>query len=494
MGLFSAALGFAGSIYGANKADKRAKAALAQQQYEFERTREMQGANLAITLADQKAQREENAYRRVMERLNRMQTSEERRFAQDELRDYKKRILSERAESIRRQVQEDKEAARMQELYLTTILERQDLAEEERAFAIEQLKEAQAIASGERDEELIRFLEDREEKKIEREFYEAEYAGARDLYQQERDLDLAQRQDILDRIDAYSSAVAGVEQDLPFIPQPARLDGRMIADEFNRRSREYQGDVDRAATLTASINEADLIRGGIDMSTPGTMRRANITREIADKYQDARRRAYDDALSYITGKTDALNQNIGTIMGQRKAMIQDRGALAGAGLEYLNLLPEEASASGYLNLLAGTPTGILNRDISSANDYRAPVAISSGIYDGGDRAYGMSRLAPWLNPRSAAYMGANQIPTGVYNPYTMSIGTKEFGNNSALSGAMMTAASQTYQNALDDAQRAGAGVAATGRDLFEEVGSWGKSKWGSGRSDGASKHWLWDNI
>mgnify|MGYP001227720082 FL=1 len=122
MGLFSAALGFAGSIYGANKADKRAKAALAQQQYEFERTREMQGANLAITLADQKAQREENAYRRVMERLNRMQTSEERRFAQDELRDYKKRILSERAESIRRQVQEDKEAARMQELYLLQYL------------------------------------------------------------------------------------------------------------------------------------------------------------------------------------------------------------------------------------------------------------------------------------------------------------------------------------------------------------------------------------
>ena len=285
--------------------------------------------------------------------------------------------------------------------------------------------------------------------------------------------------------------MAGVEQDLPFIPQPARLDGRMIADEFNRRSREYEGDVDRAATLTASINEADLIRGGLDMSTPGTMKRANITREIADKYQDARRQAYDDALSYITGKTDALNQNIGTIMGQRTAMIKDRGALAGAGMEYLNLLPEEASAGGYLNLLAGTPTGILDRGISSANDYRSPVAINSGIYDGGDRAYGMSQLAPWLNPRTAAYMGASQVPTGVYNPYTMSIGTQEFGNNSALSSAMMTAASKTYQNALDDAQRAGAGVAATGRDLFDEVGTWGKNKWGSGSGQGASSHWLW---
>ena len=56
---------------------------------------------------------------------------------------------------------------------------------------------------------------------------------------------------------------------------------------------------------------------------------------------------------------------------------------------------------------------------------------------------------------------------------------------------MMTAASQTYQNALDDAQRAGSGVAATGRDLFDEVGAWGNKRWGSGKAEGASKHWLW---
>ena len=42
MSLFSAALGLAGSVYGANKQAKAQAAAMAQQQYEFERNRELQ--------------------------------------------------------------------------------------------------------------------------------------------------------------------------------------------------------------------------------------------------------------------------------------------------------------------------------------------------------------------------------------------------------------------------------------------------------------------
>ena len=106
--LFSAGLGLAGSIYGANKQAKAQAAALAQQQYEFERNREMQGANIAIALDDRRIQQEENAYQRAMERINRRKSGDERRYQISEFEAYRDRLLAERREVIERQILQDK--------------------------------------------------------------------------------------------------------------------------------------------------------------------------------------------------------------------------------------------------------------------------------------------------------------------------------------------------------------------------------------------------
>ena len=146
--LFSAGLGLAGSIYGANKQAKAQAAALAQQQYEFERNREMQGANIAIALDDRRIQQEENAYQRAMERINRRKSGDERRYQISEFEACRDRLLAERREVIERQILQDKEAARKAQFELEQYLQNRDLAQDERAEAIEALRQAQEIASG----------------------------------------------------------------------------------------------------------------------------------------------------------------------------------------------------------------------------------------------------------------------------------------------------------------------------------------------------------
>ena len=144
--LFSAGLGLAGSIYGANKQAKAQAAALAQQQYEFERNREMQGANIAIALDDRRLQQEENAYQRAMERINRRKAGDERRYQMSEFEAYQDRLLAEWREVIERQILQDKEAARKAQFELEQYLQNRDLAQEERDEAIEALRQAQEAA------------------------------------------------------------------------------------------------------------------------------------------------------------------------------------------------------------------------------------------------------------------------------------------------------------------------------------------------------------
>ena len=149
MSLFSAALGLAGSVYGANKQAKAQAAAMAQQQYEFERNRELQNAQMALALDDRRLQREENAYNRAIERINRRMTGDERRYQMSEFESYQDRLLEERRDIIERQIIEDKEAARRAQFELEQYLQNRDLAQEERETALAALREAQAVAAGE---------------------------------------------------------------------------------------------------------------------------------------------------------------------------------------------------------------------------------------------------------------------------------------------------------------------------------------------------------
>jgi hypothetical protein len=475
MALFSAALGLAGSIYGANKAAKSQAASLAQQQYEFNRNRELQDANMAIGLDDRRLQQEENQYQRAMERINRRKTGDERRYQLSEYENYQEQLLSERRDVIERQLLADKEAARQSQFELEQYLQNRDLAQEERDEAMAALREAQAIASGERDEDKRRLLEDRAKSDIEREFVVDQYQQAQNTYSAEREEQNQFRDMLMSRID---SVQANSQDFANAMGMPMEVDPMTQGDvdaEYQIRADEYMSDVDRAAQGMASSAETTLVRRGMSDGTLADDTRAQLTRQVADQYTKARRAAYDDASRYISGRQAMNSADRNAQIERRKYLVGENTGLEGMAMNGMLQLPGVASTTGQYNLLNAIPTSIYDRDVSSANDYQAPIAIGTGIYDQMNVG---SQLAGYLNNPSAASTGYANIQSGIYNPMSMNFGNaaNSFSNASSMGNQMISTAQNNYANAQTQAANAGTGLADSFATFSNELGSWWKNR------------------
>jgi len=452
---FSAILGLAGSAIGAASASRDAAAARAQQDYQFGKQMDLQNANLGMMRDAQRDQRAENEYQREMERFNRRLRSQEREFELGQLRQNQEYLMEDRRMDIERQVKEDKEAAKIQQFNLEQLLRRQDIAEDERQFAIQQLEQVKAIASGERDEDKRRFLEEREMARIEREFLTDQFNEAKGQAQIERNEQLQDRNAIMQSISGMQNAVQNTAAGLGYIPEIKQLTSADISSEIDRRTNQYQGDVDRAADRVASVGEAGLIRGGMDRSTQGTARRGDIAERIANEYQDARSRAYDDALRYITGEQSALTSNVDSIMKRRSGILGETANVAGAGIDQMMKVPQAASAVDAYRLAQMVPSAIYNRNLESANDFRAPVGISSAAI-GGTMTPG---IADYTRPTSRVSNAGFNIDSAIFNPY----GVTTNDPNTYMSNAMnignnlYNAAATSASNAADRSYQASSG-------------------------------------
>ena len=488
MALFSAALGLAGSIYGANKAAKSEAASMAQQQYEFDRNRELQQANMAIGLDDRRLQQEENQYQRAMERINRRKTGDERRYQLSEFEGYQDQLLAERRDVIERQLMQDKEAARQSQFELEQYLENRDLAQGERDEAMAALREAQAVASGERDEDKRRLLEDRAKSDIEREYVIQQYQQAQDTFASEREETNQFRDMLMNRID---SVQANSQDFANTLGMPMQVDPMTQGDvdaEYELRADEYMSDVDRAAQGMASSAETTLVRRGMSDSTLAEDTRAQLTRQVADQYTKARRAAYDDASKYISGRQAMNSADRNAQIERRKYLIGENTGLESMAMNGMLQLPGVASTTGQYNLLNAVPTGIYDRNVASANDYQAPIAIGTGIYD--KMSIG-SQLAGYLNNPSAASTAYGNIQSGIYNPMSMNFGNaaNSFSNASSMGNQMISAAQNNFANAQQNAMSAGTGLADSFANFTNELGpgwSWfdQKSKTTAAKGDG----------
>ena len=127
---------------------------------------------------------------------------------------------------------------------------------------------------------------------------------ARGDFQREREDDFQFRQDA-DRIDRVGGAVQAAHDELDYVPRMRTINQEDIDAECQTRSCHI-GDVDRAAKVVASINEADLIRGGIDVRTTGTVEEA-VAARLAGEYSDARE-SLQRAVDYILARQVLLTQ------------------------------------------------------------------------------------------------------------------------------------------------------------------------------------------
>lgn len=464
---WSAALGLAGSAFSAISASNTASAQMAMQQRELDQQRDLQEQQLALAMNAERRQSEENAYRRQIEQMNRLIQQQERGYQLDQVEQQRAQLLEERRADIERQIQEDREAARQREFQLSQLLQNQDLAAEEREFAEQQLAEAQAIAAGERDEDKRRYLEERAMAEANRDFVIGEYEAARQQAASERQRDLDIQNMIMAQAQGLQDSLQGTAAQLGYVPEIPVLSEADIASEINRRTQQYQSDVDRAADRVASVNEADLIRSGLDESTPGTARRGEVAARLSQEYQNARQRAYDDALNYITGRQGAMSTNVANILDRRQAMLGETADISGAQLNTLQNLRNAQSATGVYEMAAAVPDGIYQRGLVSANDYRAPVNVDTSIYDGTRVSSG---LAGYINPGSAATTAGLRVRSAAAEPISQTLQNPStyYGNAQRIGNNILSQVSRDAATAYDRAAGASAGFGSAFRDLVAD--------------------------
>ena len=464
--VWSQAIGLGISAYSAMNANNQNTAAQNYSNYFKRRQLDLQNANFAIGMDQERERKEDNAYRRQIEQLNRSIAADERREQLRQVQEYKEQIMAERRQQIERQIAEDKEAARLSQLRLERILRNQDLAEDERAFAIQQLEQAKAVAAGERDEDMRRFLEDRESKKIEREFAMAEYTDSKMRADMERQDDLRMRDQIMASIFGLQNTLQGTQSELGAVPMINQFTEADINAEYQNRLADYTADVDRGADKVASINEANLIRGGIDNSTPGTEKRGDIAARLGNEYNKARVRAQDDALKYITGMSSSMTNNINDIMKQRSGILSENASVAGAGIDQLMRLPSVRGTANQVRYASSLPTSIYNRNVSSANNFRAPVPVGSAMFTG---MQNLPNMADAGNFRSAAFMPTG-INSAVYNPMSMNFGNPAtyFGNANTIANSLASGAQSMANAASQRSYDASSGFGTAFRDLLDD--------------------------
>tara|TARA_B100001094_G_scaffold194362_1_gene188240 strand:+ start:15164 stop:16681 length:1518 start_codon:yes stop_codon:yes gene_type:complete len=461
MGFGLQLLGLGMSGIGMMQQNKRAKEAQRLQEYMFREQMDLQRANFGLAQDAFRQNTEENAYRRQIEQLNRLMAQEERQYQINELEKNKQILLEERRAVIERQIKEDKEAAKLAAFRMERLLKNEALSEQERAFAIQELREAQRIAQGEADEDKRRFLEAQELKKIERDFQMQEYQEAKALAEGEKAEQMAFRDRIMNNIDGLRTALSETASNLGDVPEIQRITQGDINAETDRRTKAYQSDIDRAAEAVASVNEADLMRGGIDRSSTATDARGEIARRIADEYQGARMRAGDDALSYITGQNQALNANLEAILGRRGAILDETARIGGVGIDQMMNMQNMPSSLGVYNMATSAPSAVYDRTGLSAGNYQSPVNIGSAIYGGMNP---ISSIAQYRNLPSMVNNAGMNVKSAATGPIAINVpnASTYMSNANNIGQNLLTGATSSYNNALTSLANASSGF---GMDL-----------------------------
>tara|TARA_B100000214_G_scaffold51138_1_gene32309 strand:+ start:10797 stop:12179 length:1383 start_codon:yes stop_codon:yes gene_type:complete len=449
-------LGFFDSLINRNKASARLDDAYAFNKMAFDKTFEQQ-------LLD-------SEFKKQIDELNLSLKEDERQFAEDELAEYKKQLLEERQFEIERMIKLDKEAARQYAFQLEQYIQNKELDQQQRDFAIQQLEEAKAIAKGERDEDYRRYELARAQKEIEREFMLEEFGRARNIAQQERNYMLEQRKNIMDRIQGLQSGLESTYAGLQDIPDVTPVTQADIDAEINRRTEQYTSDVDRAADRVASIAEAGLISKGMDASTQGTGVRGDVASRLADEYQKARFKAYDDAMDYISGRQGIYNTDISNIISSRGAELDQAGGVLGAGIGQMSSLPNAPSAMNYMGYMPSS--AVYDRAPSlSANTYSDVIGINS-LANNDYFNFG-SMLSEIPGVRSGASNLGTQLGSQVYNysPYSW--------NPSGYAQNTLSSAGTAYNNMNAQGgpvDRAGSAFGGAWEDWILGAGSSGSKK------------------
>lgn len=458
-GLVGAGLQAYTSYQAANAAAEAQMYAAQLQDEQMRRQQDMQMFQMGMGQDQMRQMMEENNYRRLIEQQNRSQMAQERQFQLGEYNKSSEQIKSEREYMLSRQIMADQEAAKQKQFALEEYLQNKNLAASERKQALDALAEAKAIAKGERNDDLKRYYQNQQQRLDERDFSMRQYQTMQDRLVGERQYDIAGRNKVEGRLDSLYQTLQRTRAGMGDMPTVRQFTEADFANEEARRRDLGMRMVDRAADKVASINEANLIRSGIDSGNAGVNKRAEITAQISDLYERSAMQARDEAMRYITGVQNSLYAGYDKELARRQAMLGEVGGVESTGISQLMQLkdPRSAVSNDYMQL----PSGVYDRGILSANNYNAPMQINSAITAAPNLPMGMANT---LSIPSGVNSGWANIMSGVTGPSQSQFVNPQgfFNTASELGNSMFNWANQNYSDA---SARAAAAAAASGASM-----------------------------
>lgn len=472
--MFSAILGLAGAGFGAyasmQAANSAAEAAMYQaslQDQAMRRQQDMQMFQMGMGQDQMRQMMEENNYRRQLEQNNRSKMAQERQFQLGEYSKNTEQIKSERDYMLTRQIQADQEAAKQRQFQLEEYLQSKTLAASEREQALAMLAEAKAVAKGERDDDLKRYYQNQQQRLDERDFSMRQYQTMQDRLVGERQYDIGNRNKIEGRLDDLYSTLQRTRAGLGEMPTVRQFTEEEFAAEEARRRDLGMRMVDRAADKVASINEANLIRSGIDSGSAGINKRAEITAQISDLYERSAMQSRDEAMKYITGVQNSLYAGYDKELARRQAMLGEVGGVESTGIAQLMQLKDPRSAvdNSYMQL----PSGVYDRGIQSAGGYQSPLAVNSAVMNAPNLPQGMANT---LSIPSATNSGWSSIASAITGPSQSQFVNPQgfFNTASEIGNSQVNIYNQNWSDAQNRAAAASAAAGASLQNLFSSVG------------------------
>lgn len=462
----SSIIGGLGGIAGAQASNKAAMAALdAKNRAQFEMDRQ---AQRQYELMSQMLQRE-----REIADYYRATNDRNAALALDQ-RDYERGMSDtnfglareDRAYMMDRQQMLDRTAAERRAFDLQQLLRNQNLSNQERQTALSEMRRAQAIARGERDFSIDELRRAQALRDQERAFDIDRQERAYRIAEEERAISMQDRDRILGRTGQMYDDLQAARGEMGDIAPTRQFTEADIDGEAQRRAGIYGSAVDRAVDRIASVNEAGLIRRGVDRSSTGDAARSTIAERVAPLYEDAYRRAADDALRYITGMQGTLYAGADQEMERRSRALAEITGIYGAPLQFESRLPELRSAQGPIMNIG---SAVYDRNVSSANDYRVPLQVGSAIYEPRNMDAGVGGNLGLIEARYAPARSSGINPVFAQLPFSQPANFASGGNYLTMMGSRM--AGDTFNTLYGGAQTSARGAGTGFQNLLERGSS-----------------------
>lgn len=146
------------------------------------------------------------------------------------------------------------------------------------------------------------------------------------------------RASALGDVDALSTKLREALTALGAAPEVTPFSRDELNAEAGRRLVDYQDDAARSIDQIASTTMAQLMTKGLDRSTFGNQATRELAFASANIMQDARQRAFQDALSYISGVKTEEYRGVDQVWGNRQKTLGELEGVYGTSARYKSSL------------------------------------------------------------------------------------------------------------------------------------------------------------